>query len=338
MTIWVVRAGKYGDQEAAALEQGFVCIGWDEMPDLSQYKSKEALTDGLVAAFPDAKPKTVLNHAGQLWNFVHTLAIGDIVALPLKGQPAIAFGKVVGNYEYHPEAPSRSRHRRAVKWIGEPIPRKNFDQDLLYSFGSVLTVFRVHRNDAEARINKTLKTGGTPSIASKSVQSVEADGEDEVDLLLIAKQKISDYIGQKFKGHKMEELVAAILQARGYSTFISPEGADDGVDILAARGSLGFDAPRLCVQVKSSDSPVSREILDQLQGVMQKFNADHGLLVSWGGFKSTVEREAKRLYFNVRLWNDQDLVRELQAVYHDLPEEIRADIPLTQTWVLVEEE
>ncbi len=70
---------------------------------------------------------------------------------------------------------------------------------------------------------------------------------------------------------------------------------------------------------------------------MQKFNAQHGLLVSWGGFKSTVEREARRLFFDIRLWNDQKLVEELQNVYDDLPKEIQAELPLKRSWVLVEE-
>ena len=43
--------------------------------------------------------------------------------------------------------------------------------------------------------------------------------------------------------------------AEGWVTKFSPPGADGGVDILAGRGSLGLEAPRLCVQVKSQPSP-----------------------------------------------------------------------------------
>jgi len=39
-------------------------------------------------------------------------------------------------------------------------------------------------------------------------------------------------------------------------------------------------------------APVDRSTLDQLIGVMQNFGADQGLLVSWSGFKSTVDKEA----------------------------------------------
>src|SRR5690606_14991330 len=146
---------------------------------------------------------------------------------------------------------------------------------------------------AEERIRKMLSQ---PSLQDKvAINSESANiAEPAPYLMETAAQQISDYIGRKFKGRKMEQLVEAILKAQGYETNLCPEGADGGVDILAGRGAMGFDAPRLCVQVKSGDSPLGREILDQLQGVMHKFKADHGLLVSWGGFKSTTIEEARR--------------------------------------------
>ena len=53
-----------------------------------------------------------------------------------------------------------------------------------------------------------------------------------------------------------------------------------GVDILASAGKLGFGSLKICVQVKSTDAPVDRIVLDQLGGVMKNFGAEYGLLVS----------------------------------------------------------
>ncbi len=53
---------------------------------------------------------------------------------------------------------------------------------------------------------------------------------------------------------------------------------------------MGFGSPRLCVQVKSSPSPADVNVLRGLQGVLQNFHAEQGLLVCWGGFKSSVNR------------------------------------------------
>lgn len=89
---------------------------------------------------------------------------------------------------------------------------------------------------------------------------------------------IRQHIARKFKGHRLAYLVEAILQAEGYFTYRSPEGPDGGVDILAGRGPLGFDEPRLAVQVKSGDAPVGGPELNQLRGAMGKLNARVGLL------------------------------------------------------------
>lgn len=119
---------------------------------------------------------------------------------------------------------------------------------------------------------------------------------------------------------------------------VSPEGPDGGIDIIAGRGPLGFESPRLAVQVKSSDSPVDVRVLRELQGVLKQFGAEQGLLVAWGGYNKAVAREAAKLYFEIRLWDAENLVREIQSHYHDLPESIQAELPLKQLWALVQSE
>ena len=92
-----------------------------------------------------------------------------------------------------------------------------------------------------------------------------------LDLERLSKDQIATLIGRKFRGHEMARLVDAVLKAQGYTTFVSPPGPDKGVDILAAPGPLGFGKPRICIQVKSQDSPVDSPTLNQLIGSM--FNA-----------------------------------------------------------------
>lgn len=132
----------------------------------------------------------------------------------------------------------------------------------------------------------------------------------------------------------MERLVEVILKAQSYTTYRSPEGADKGVDILAAPGPLGFGRPRICVQVKSQETPVDRPTLDQLVGAMQNVQADQGLLVSWGGFKSSVEREIVSQFFRVRLWDQDALIKELLDNYSQPDEDLRAEIPLKRIWTV----
>ena len=57
--------------------------------------------------------------------------------------------------------------------------------------------------------------------------------------------------------------------------------------------------------------------------------------MSW---KASVPKEAARLFFQIRLWDADDLVRMVQAHYEELPEDIQAELPLKRIWVLVPSE
>jgi restriction system protein len=140
------------------------------------------------------------------------------------------------------------------------------------------------------------------------------------------------------KGHGMAALVEAVLKAQGYTTFLSPEGPDYGVDILAAPGPLGFGQPRIVVQVKSGDTPIDRAAVDQLIGTMQNVHADQGLFVSWSGFKSSVDKEKARQFFRVRLWDQNALIDEILHNYDKLDEDLRAELPLKRIWTVAQTE
>ena len=66
--------------------------------------------------------------------------------------------------------------------------------------------------------------------------------------------------------------------------------------------------------------------------------AEHGLLVSWGGFKQTIEKERAAQFFRVRLWNRDDLITNLLGAYDRLDEEIRNKLPLKRIWCVSAEE
>ena len=340
MALWVARAGRHGEREGYALENNVVVVGWDDVPDLSGIEDRDQLLNLLTDTYPDKNPKTIKNWETQLWAFVRRFQKDDLVALPLKTQSAIAFGRIAGNYRYASDAPSEARHQRPVEWINTNIARSRLDSDLLYSLGGAMTVFSVHRNDAEARIKALLE--GKPMPAPVVVRRTNNEDEDAIapafDIQQQTDDQIVDFISRRFKGHELTRLVEGVLKAQGYTVQMSPPGADGGVDIVAGLGPMGFEAPRLCVQVKSGEDPVDVTVLRGLQGVMKNYRAEHGLIVSWGGFKRTVYQEARQLFFELRLWNQSDLVRKIQEIYENLPDELQAELPMKRTWILVVED
>lgn len=335
MALWLVRAGSRGKRENLALEKNIVMIGWAELDDLSRVESREALLKKLEATYPDAKWKTLLNWASQIWPFIREMHPGDLVALPLKQRPFIALGRITGGYRYQTDLPADVRHTRPVEWITE-VPRSKLDQDLLYSLRAFMTVCRIQRNNAEERIRALLEDRTTvPPLVGRPDEGDATDERAEADLEEIARDQIRRYISARFKGHRLTDLVAAVLVAQGFKVRVAPEGPDGGVDILAGGGQLGFDEPRIAVQVKSGDAPVDIKAVRELRGAMKNFQASQGLFVSWGGFKSSVEKDAARLFFEIRLWGPDDLLREIMTHYEKLPDDFQAELPLKRIWVLV---
>jgi restriction system protein len=71
---------------------------------------------------------------------------------------------------------------------------------------------------------------------------------------------------------------------------------------------------------------------------MSNFGATRGLLVSWGGFTKSARAEARRLFFQIRLWDSDALIDKITEVYEQLPGETQAELPLRRIWTLVPDE
>ena len=339
--VYLVRAGRHGEDEDYALENNVAIVGFRDVPTLEAANDFDSILELVKNAYPDIKSRAAGNFSGQLWAFALAMQTDDIVVLPRKRTSQIAIGRVTGPYRYS-KANAELRHTRPVKWVRSDIPRTTFAQDLLYSFGAFMTVCNISRNDAARRVAAVLegKPDSGPSVLPKIVTPTESTGESEsaLDLPQMAHDQIVAHIQSRFTGHAMAGLVDAVLRADGWATAVSAPGPDGGVDILAGRGSLGLDGPRLCVQVKSQNSPADVTVYRTLQGTMQSFKAEQGLLVCWGGFNKTVLQESKQSHFMVRLWNSSDLVGAIYRNYERLPAEIQAELPLKRVWTLVVEE
>src|SRR5205085_2187716 len=117
------------------------------------------------------------------------------------------------------------------------VPRQVFAQDLLYSFGSFLTICEVTRNRAVDRTLAIAKTGHDPGpvVAIASAKAVEAETiSDEVaatqNLDTLTRDQIRAHVATYFAGHGFTRLIAALLEAEGYRASVSLEGPDNGVD------------------------------------------------------------------------------------------------------------
>jgi restriction system protein len=347
---WLVRGGRAGERDQWALDNSIAGIGFHEVPDISGVPTWDEMKEFAREHIPAVSPQAATNYAAQLWAFKERISVGDTVVLPIKNTPYIAIGRVKGEYKYDAKNsdPSR-RHTRAVEWTRTDVPRIALRQDLLHSLGAFLTVCKIERNDGAWRLEQVLSTGKDPGSrtqlpsAEKGAQTVDADENlsDEttgIDVVRYSKDRIASRIGETFAGHRLADLIASVLEAEGYRCFVSPPGPDNGVDILAGTGLLGLSSPRIVVQVKSQTSPVSNDVVSQLQGTVAMHKADQGLLVAWGGVTKAARNILNNQYFQIAIWDSDRVIEEVFKHYESLPESIQLDLPLQRTWALVENE
>ncbi len=109
--VWVIRAGQGARLWGDFREQGIAAIEYDELGDLGEYDSREALHNALIE---NGRPQRS-SHSLATWEFVHEMKIGDIL-IAKKGRSVIlGWGKVTGDYTYDPER-AEYRNLRRVEW------------------------------------------------------------------------------------------------------------------------------------------------------------------------------------------------------------------------------
>lgn len=344
MSVWVIRAGRSGEFEDFALQEGNAVIGFGFRQSVTEFADRAELLNALrnETLYQGLSIHKVRSAASQLWRFAKEIQPGDMILMPRKNPKVISVGQAVGDYQFRPDLADLLQatvyHAHSVEWKALDVPRFNFDQDLLNSINGQLTVFQVRKEAAESRIDRVVEAHltGEPLVESEEDIYIPDDDVPESDLDEQIEDRIVQRIRQRFFGTRLEYLVSEILKASGYHAVQTRLGPDGGIDVVAGRGEMGFGEPRLCVQVKSGASPIGLPDYDRLRGNIQNFGAQYGLLVSLSDFTSVVRKENERSFFEIRLWGPHELVENLLETYDSLPAEIRADVPLQNRRVLVE--
>ncbi len=331
--VWVVRAGE-GGRYANEFEQlGLVGIGFNEIGDVTGM-DRNMLFDHAR----DLLGSRGGNVAGQIHRFANVMKTGDLVAVPDGGTRELLCGRVAGEYEHRTSPPIAHYHRvRKVDWLGrrnrDPLPDR-----ILFSLGSLLTVFKPSGQDRLARF---LEDGSVPAeAAAEEKHSPDADSEDSSPTSAREQEaRNRELIGKKIAQLGWEEtqdLAAGVLQALGYATEVAAAGADGGVDIRACRDPLFLHPPIVKAQVKAKPTTkISTDEIRQLNGLVDR-TAERGIFIATGGFTNPSILEAQQM--GIQLWDLERLVALFLDSYPDLDEGTQELVPLRQIWVLEDSE
>jgi restriction system protein len=328
--MWMVRnnGGEYADEFVA---QKIVAVGWQDAGPLNELKSRDQIIDRVKATWPDWKPLKAVVSGTQLHKIANVMNIGDRVITYDPSKRIYHVGRITGNYEFDAKADDILANRRRVDWIGQ-VSRDHLSIPTKNSLGSALSVFEVPET-AETEFDSLLAGNQDAALQPETFASTEADVTTQYllnDLRAKAKEFIKDKV-ISLAWEEMQELVAGILRAMNYKTRVSPQGSDRGKDIVASPDGLGFEQPRIVVEVKHRPNQQmgSQDIRSFLGG---RHKDDRGLYVSTGGFSREAKYEADRASIPLTLMDIDDLVETTVEYYEQLDLATRTLIPLSRIY------
>jgi restriction system protein len=269
----------------------------------------------------------------QVFPFYKEIQVGDEVVSYDPNARVYLVGRVETNVSYRKEENAAHQHFRKVTWLSE-VTRDALSAPTRNSLGAISTLFLVPESAAnEIRVMASQPASGGRSDAIVAA-ALASDNEGTVDDIYrnIHEQSfefIKDAVA-KLQWDEMQELVAGLLRGMGYKTRVSSPGPDQGKDIFASRDGLGFEEPRIFVEVKHLIGAVGAPLLRSFLGGRQP--NDKCLYVSTGGFTKEARYEAERSRVPLTLMDLNELVRALLDVYENLDQPTQRLLPLRKLY------
>ena len=115
---WMYAPGENASKWQECQDDGMMCIGWDDIGDLSKYDDREDMRMEIKKCYPtDGSAK---NDSLAVWQFSREMKVGDIVFAKKGMTKIVGKGVVTSNYIFDASR-NDFKHIRKVKWthIGE---------------------------------------------------------------------------------------------------------------------------------------------------------------------------------------------------------------------------
>lgn len=324
----MVRAGHGASYVDDFIEKNIVAIGWDGLGEIAPGQTRKQISEQLKQGFPAKNKHVIANNAGQIYRYLNEIKIDDFVITYDPGRRIYHIGRIKSEPRFEQGLITDLARIRDVEWLGE-VARDNISTTTKNSLGAISTLFQLPE---EAKQEMLSRLQGEELQQDESIDETDEEQTELLarDLRSQSREFIKDRI-TKLDWQEMQELVAGLLRAMGYKTRISPVGPDRGVDIIASPDGLGFESPRIVVEVKHrpNTSIGAQDVRSFLGG---RHNDDKGLYVSTGGFSKDARYEADRASIPCVLLDIDDLTKEIIRHYSEMDTEAKSLVPLTNIY------
>tara|TARA_R100000697_G_scaffold40593_5_gene53026 strand:- start:5534 stop:6517 length:984 start_codon:yes stop_codon:yes gene_type:complete len=322
----MVRAGE-GGRLIEDFDKGFVAIGWNELGNLNELKSKKDIAKAYKIKFPEQKPGKEALAVSTLHKFTSIVQRGDLAVTYDPSSRNYLVGEIVGDYEFNPQTVGGYANIRETKWLGK-VSRDDLKQATKNSLGSVMTLFALKEHVIKDLLCVLDGNTSVAGVDDASGEDVEEDVSKD-DVINQSKELIKDRINA-LDPEEMEELVAALFQAMGYRARVSPKGPDRGVDVIASPDGLGLKEPRIKAEVKHRNGSMGSQAIRSFIGALRP--GDRGVYVSTGGFSREARYEAERANIPLTLVDIDELASLVVDFYEDFDLDGKALVPLVRIY------
>lgn len=322
--MWMVRAGRNAVILDKFLKKNCVAIGWVDLGNLSDIKSKTQLVKKLKESYPDWSTGKIATSTGQVKKFRLRMNKGDYVITYDPGERIYHVGEIASDYEYKPNEIEDYPNLRKVKWVGK-VDRDRLSVPTKNTVGALSTLFELGY-DAKEEFLMLLRGESVSQKPERENEEYDGIKEDKIEE---ANEFIKDKI-QKLDPYEMQDLFAGVLRAMGYKTRVSSRGSDRGKDIIASPDGLGLEDPRIIVEVKHRAGRIGANEMRSFITVIR--SGFKGIYVSTGGFTKEAKFEAERSKEPMTVIDISDLVNLITQYYDSFDSETKTLLPLIKIY------
>ncbi len=300
---YFIRVGEGSKYINEAHKNGFVAIGWNEVPNIKKLGSLEKIKKTLTDSSYKYTQSQISMQAGQLYRFGLEIKNGDMVLSSL-GSGEYLVG-VIGDYFYeeNPKGYCTYKHRRKVKWNERTILKEDMSTNLSYSVGAIMTIFSLNKYSRELDM---LISGQTFTPAEKP-QRIR-------DIVLTS---LMDLNGKEF-----EEFISHVLEIIGFSAETTQYVGDKGIDVNGILDAEGLAEITLRVQVKRKSSSIRNKDILALRGALSQ--GEHGCLITLSKFtKQSIEEAQAPGKIPIKLIDGSDLSGLILKHFDDIDDEYK---------------
>lgn len=324
--VWMIRAGQGGYLVKDFADKKMVAIGWNQIGDLTELRSRDEIKQLCRQTFPKDKPGKVVTSASVVHKFRNVIQRGDGVVTYDPNTREYLIGEISGDYRFDPTVIPDHANVRDVAWRSR-ISRDALPGATRNSLGSTLTLFAISPEAWEDLQTDTRGANGrTPDIdevEKPDFEEIKRSREDE------AHESLKDKL-LELDEYQMQELLATILRAMGFKTRVAPRGPDRGVDVFASPDGLGLQEPRIKAEVKHRGGAIGAQELRSFIGGLRP--GDRALYLSTGGFSKDAKYEADRSNIPLTLIDLDGLAQLVEQQYESFDSEGRGLLPLTKIY------